>query len=409
MQPRSPTTFRDSIYSEIRANHSQNIPLSILTIAARNLPSFKNLYGSTEIKRVIASITTHLREFESENWILFPCGNELVFVLRNTISDSAIQLAERIFDSWNTIPHPFSAFPFHIDLSIFVIDARNCSAQHVFEAIERACGLTYEDQNDIIMLYNINDQLKKHRDEITMIQKIFQKISNDQLEFCYQPVFGRNKKILFFESLLRVRDPNNGYYLPTGDVFTAIKKIGAGLMRKIDGLVASNAYAKLQKFPNLELSINVSPMSLFNKQWLQSFLTLATDNTTNRRLILEVTECTAIGDQEYATQTIQKLHKHNIRVALDDFGMGYTSFHDLRLLDFDIIKIDGSYVNGIAEKPYNQVYLQSVASITHSIGALFIAEYIANEEDAQIVESMPLIHGYQGFYYGMPEPLSIDN
>jgi EAL domain-containing protein (putative c-di-GMP-specific phosphodiesterase class I) len=152
----------------------------------------------------------------------------------------------------------------------------------------------------------------------------------------------------------------------------------------------------------MRLSINMSARSIGYPAWLQTLRAgIAEDERVAERLILEITESSAMGMPELVGRFMQELQAHGVSFALDDFGAGYTSFRYLRDFCFDMIKIDGQFIRDIAQQRDNQVLTRALQAIAHHFDMFTVAESVETAEDAAFLIDMG-IDCLQGYYFGAP-------
>jgi EAL domain-containing protein (putative c-di-GMP-specific phosphodiesterase class I) len=191
-----------------------------------------------------------------------------------------------------------------------------------------------------------------------------------------------------------------GRIIPAREFITVIEETEMG--RIIDCLALEKGLRALRKNPALRLSINMSARSIGYGAWKKVLdRNLRTDPTLGERLILEITESSAMLVPELVIAFMNDLQSLGVCFALDDFGSGYTSFRYLRDFYFDMIKIDGQFIRGIATNPDNQVLLQALISIAQHFDMFTVAEFVENIEDAQFLASNG-IDCLQGYYFGAP-------
>lgn len=138
-------------------------------------------------------------------------------------------------------------------------------------------------------------------------------------------------------------------------------------------------------------------MSFFSG--LQQFLSQHPD--VRGRLSFEITESAHIDDMAMANRMIRALRDMGFQICLDDFGAGETAFHTLRALDVDAVKIDGSYVREIGQRPRDRAFLKAVAQLCRDLGVDTVAEMIEDEKTYQTMQSCGIHYG-QGYYFGRP-------
>ncbi|MDP2063138.1 MAG: EAL domain-containing protein [Phaeovulum sp.] len=203
----------------------------------------------------------------------------------------------------------------------------------------------------------------------------------------------------FYEGLIRILD-ETGRIIPAKDFIETIETTELG--RKIDCLSLEMGLIALAADPGLRLAINMSARSIGYPLWMKTLSKgLAMDDTAAERLILEITESSAMVMPEIVTVFMHDLQQRGVSFALDDFGAGFTSFRYLREFYFDIIKIDGQFIRGISDNADNQVLTQALMSIARHFDMFTVAESVENGRDAAFLQSLG-IDCMQGYYYGAP-------
>ena len=136
--------------------------------------------------------------------------------------------------------------------------------------------------------------------------------------------------------------------------------------------------------------------------WLQDFVEyIRANQDVASRLIVELTETAALHHFEENARFVTQLKELGVRVAIDDFGAGYTSFRNLQLLHVDIVKIDGSYVKNLSESPENQVFVRTLVGLAKNFDMRVVAEWVGSDADAFLLQSFGVDY-FQGFHFGEP-------
>ncbi len=222
----------------------------------------------------------------------------------------------------------------------------------------------------------------------------------------YQPVVAaRNPEVpAFYEGLIRILDENHNI-LPAGDFMPVAETREVG--RIIDCLALELGLGTLLEQPDLRLSINMSARSIGYQRWTEVLNQgLARDSTIAERLILEITESSAMIMPDLVTVFMADMHRRGISFALDDFGAGYTAFRYLKEFYFDIVKIDGSFIRNIHEDANNQVLTSALVSIGQHFDMLTVAEAVECPEEAAFLQAAGF-DCLQGYYFGMPTTMPI--
>lgn len=234
---------------------------------------------------------------------------------------------------------------------------------------------------------------------------VAQALVQGRMSFHFQPVVRADSPHLpaFFEMLARMKMPD-GRILSAG---AFLPQIEAGpLGRVIDRFALSEALRVLAGNPRLRLSVNMSPLSMGDEQWLA---TLAAAHRGGSgvcgRLILEVTESAAMSEADQTIEFMDHVRRMGPAFALDDFGAGATGFRHFRDFRFDMVKIDGSFVHGVHGSPDDQVLLRCLADLARHFEMVTVAERVETEADAAWLHAAG-IDCLQGYLVGRPAPVA---
>lgn len=227
---------------------------------------------------------------------------------------------------------------------------------------------------------------------------ILSAFADDRIELALQPVVrATDGAVAFYEALLRLRLPEGGV-AALDDLLPAADK--AGLMPALDARVMTLACARLVADPALCISVNCARASISAADWIETFAaSIAATPGLGERLIVEVTETGLIENFEAMRAAIHACKNLGVRVAMDDFGAGHTSFRHLRDLGFDLVKIDGDFVRTIVQSADNRFFVKTLVDLARHLGLETVAEWVADEATARILREMGVDY-FQGEYYG---------
>lgn len=226
-------------------------------------------------------------------------------------------------------------------------------------------------------------------------------VRHGQVLLAFQPIVQAQAqtKVAFYEGLIRVLD-ETGRVIPAKQFITQIEETETG--RIIDSLALEKGLRALARDPSLRLSINMSARSIGYPRWTNALEKgLARDESIAERLILEITEASAMLVPEIVVSFMQNLHARGVSFALDDFGAGYTAFRYLKQFQFDMIKIDGQFIRGVHDDPDNQVLTQALVSIAQQFDMFTVAEFVERPEDAAWLAAAG-VDCLQGYYFAAP-------
>lgn len=226
-------------------------------------------------------------------------------------------------------------------------------------------------------------------------------VKHKQVMLAFQPVVQarRPDRMAFYEGLIRVLD-ETGRVIPAREFISAIEETEIG--RMIDCLALEKGLLELSRTPSLRLAINMSARSIGYRRWMRTLdHGLRADPTVGERLILEITESSAMMVPEIVIGFMSDLQKKGIAFALDDFGAGFTALRHFKQFQFDILKIDGQFIRNIHADPDNQVLAKAILSIAQQFDMFTVAENVERAEDVEVLTSMG-VDCLQGYFFGAP-------
>lgn len=235
------------------------------------------------------------------------------------------------------------------------------------------------------------------RDQKT-IDMVAAAIRHKQVLLAYQPVIqARDQtKVAFYEGLIRVLD-ETGRVIPAGAFMGAIENSELG--RELDTLALAKGLRALNDNPGLRLSINMSARSIGYKPWNRTLEKwLKQNELIGERLVLEITESSAMMVPELVVDFMDRLQMQGICFAMDDFGAGYTALRYFKEFCFDVIKIDGQFIRGISHDRDNQAMTAALVGIAKHFDMLTVAEFVENQSDAEMLTKLG-VDCLQGYHF----------
>ena len=232
----------------------------------------------------------------------------------------------------------------------------------------------------------------------TAAETILSALADDRIELALQPVVrATNGAVAFHEALLRLRLPD-GEVAALEALLPAADK--AGLIWALDSRVMALVCARLVADPDLRISMNCARASITAEDWIESFTArVGATPGVGERLIVEVTETGLIENYEAMRAAIGACKSLGVRVAMDDFGSGHTSFRHLRELGFDLVKIDGDFVRNIAQSADDRFFVKTLVDLARRLGLAVVAEWVGDADTARILREMGVDY-FQGDYFG---------
>jgi len=205
--------------------------------------------------------------------------------------------------------------------------------------------------------------------------------------------------IAFHECLIRLMD-EQGRVIPAAQFMDQIEETSLG--RDVDAASLQLAFDLLKKHPDLRLSVNVSARSLGDGAWRRLLDRELAATTHVERLILEISENSAMQLPEVVIRFMEEMQPHGLAFALDDFGSGLTAFRHLKDFFFDLVKVDRHFIRNINEDPDNQVLAEALITVAHQFEMFAVAEGIESQAEADFLISIGA-DCVQGYHFGVPK------
>ncbi len=241
------------------------------------------------------------------------------------------------------------------------------------------------------------------RERADLEHALEQAIERDEIEPWFQPVIDlATNRIRGFEVLARWTHATRGPIAPT--VFIPIAE-ERGRLGHLTMALLRRACVIAREWPaDIKIAINISPIEFKNVWLAQEILqTLTEVGFPPRRLEVEITENALVVDHDQAVKTIMSLKNQGISIALDDFGTGYASLHQLRVLPFDKVKIDQSFVKTMRDNADSRMIVKAIIGLSGSLGLPTTAEGIETEGNTETLRDFGCTLG-QGFLFSRAVP-----
>ncbi|MFZ2102091.1 MAG: bifunctional diguanylate cyclase/phosphodiesterase [Oricola sp.] len=220
-----------------------------------------------------------------------------------------------------------------------------------------------------------------------------------QLSVVYQPIVTGDGELNSLEALVRWQNPVRGMISPAEFIPVAEK---SNLIHELGLYVLNQVCADMAGLPKVPVNVNVSARQLRLNEFKRDYLdVLETHGVEAQRVILEITESSQLEMSEKLISRIGDLRAAGFRIALDDFGLGYSEFNQLRTLPFDIVKIDKSFIQNIGLDRVTDVFVSAVVQIAEHLDRSVVAEGIETEADG----TRAAVAGcrlFQGYHYEAP-------
>ena len=374
-----------------------------MLVAIDHLGHLNEAYGFDVADEVIAQVGKRIRaRLRGKDSLGRYSGNKFGVVLATCTSDELSTAAERLLAGVRDEPFYTAAGPMAVTITIGGVTAPR-HARTVIEVLARAqdaLQVARAKRHGSFIAYAPNaerDALR--RQSVRAADEIVAALNQRRIALAYEPVVDtQSREVAFYECLMRI-NRSDGSIAPASEIIPVAERVG--LVRMLDFRVLELVVAELSTTPGLQASVNVSPNSAIDPHWWQGLGALLRANSDAAgRLIVEITETAAIHDLNDARGFVTRVKDLGCRIAIDDFGAGYTSFRNLRKLGVDIVKIDGAFVPNIAKSGDDRAFVRTLVDLSRRLGLKSVAEWVQDEETAALLADWGCDH-LQGALIGL--------
>jgi diguanylate cyclase (GGDEF)-like protein/PAS domain S-box-containing protein len=398
--------FKGSLDYALEEYSRHNTPFAVLLL---DLDKFKSVNdalghqcGDALLKQVAGRIKAQVRAVDTAARI---GGDEFALIVAPGLSaaeDDAATLAARLVQAIAE-PYEIDGHPVVIGCSIGValVPAHGTRTDEILRNADLAL---YKSKNDGRNRFNLySPELKAEADERNILEiELREAIWREEIEVFYQPVFelstGRANSV---EALARWRHKTRGLIPPAEFIPVAEE---CGLIVELGNLVLAKACRHAVTLPNdIKVAVNLSALQFASGNLVDSVMrALADSGLAETRLELEITESVFLADSQENLKTLERLKRLGISIALDDFGVGYSSLSYLTAFPFDKVKMDKCFIDRIG-RPETLAVLGSIVQLARTLNLSIVAEGVETYEQVEKIRSLGIALG-QGYFFSKPVP-----
>jgi diguanylate cyclase (GGDEF)-like protein len=314
-------------------------------------------------------------------------GNKFGLILKNCTIDDMNVAAERFLACVRDDVVPTRSGPVSVTASIggVAIPRYARSADEAINRAQETLDSAKRRRAGSFLAWKPNvERDAQRRVNIRVTDEIVTALNERRIVMAFEPVVAAvSRDNAFYECLVRM-EQGDGRVLLAPDIVPVAERLG--LIRLVDHRVLELVVAELANSPGVELSLNISPDTTMDPDWWASIESLMRAHPgVGERLIVEITETVAIQDIDDVRGFVSRLKNFGSRIAIDDFGAGYTSFRNLRKLGVDIVKIDGAFVQNIAHSADDRAFVQTLIDLARRLNIKTVAEWVQDEASAAML------------------------
>ena len=400
--------FKERIDEALARRRRMKTPFAVLLC---DLDKFKSVNdalghqsGDALLRQVAGRIKAEIREVDTAARM---GGDEFALIVmpgRGSLKDGTSILADRLVKAL-AAPYEIDGHPVVIGCSIGVALVPEHGTR-IDEILRNADLALYKSKNTGRNCFNVySPDLKIEADQRSLLEiELREAIWREEIEVFYQPVveFGTGRTVSV-EALARWHHASRGFVPPAEFIPIAEE---TGLIVELGNLVLAKACRDAMKMPDdVKVAVNLSAVQ-FTKSNLVDVVkfALAESGLPERRLELEITESVFLADSAENLKTLRSLKALGVSIALDDFGVGYSSLSYLTDFPFDKVKIDKAFMDRI-DRPETHAVLGSIVQLVRTLNLAIVAEGVETQQQVDEIAALGIPLG-QGYFFRKPVPLA---
>ncbi|MFT5836061.1 MAG: diguanylate cyclase (GGDEF)-like protein [Sulfurimonas sp.] len=367
---------------------------------------FNDVYGE-EVGNVALKLTADFlnSEINDNNTLLYHIGgDEFVVAVKNSIELSNSYFIQKI----ENILKMYSKENFIYEDKTFTFMMSAGLAFSGFKKMLAYADMALKDakkRNVQISIFNDDRELEKiHKEDIECHNKLLTALENKKVTSYFQPIapIQDSSLSLKYESLARIIE-EDGTIMPPVKFIEVAKQ--NRIYHKLTQAVAKNTLYNVAKY-KVPCSFNISMEDIENDKTIDMLYNMFDEFEYNNLLTIELLETEEFKDYKRVYDFCVKVRSYGIKVALDDFGSGYSNFSHALNLPIDYIKIDASLISNIDRNIQSQIMVETIVGLAHKLNIHTIAEFVSTKEILDVVKRLNVDYA-QGYYIGKPEKIEV--
>ena len=411
--------FENRITLAIDNARNENVRHALCYLDLDNFKVVNDTSGHFAGDELLKQLTIKLRmELREADTLARLGGDEFGILLEGCPIEKAHDLAENIRQIVEDFRFVWDNTAFRIGVSIGLVPITNDSGtlSDVLSAADSACYVAKDQGRNRIHIYQPNDEaLLERHGQMQWVQRIQDVLDQDRFRLFFQPIAKLSRKpgernTIHGEVLIRMLDDDNkivgpGSFIPAAERYQ--------VMPSIDRWVVSNTFSMLMLNDVhtgghiSSCSINLSGQSLSDERFMGFLVNeIKSSGVPPEILVFEITETAVIANLCNASKLISTLREMGCRFALDDFGVGLSSFGYLKNLAVDYLKLDGCFVKNMVRDNIDHAMVRAINQIGHTMNIKTIAEFVEDQETLEAVREVGVDYA-QGYFIAKPAPIEI--
>lgn len=402
--------LHEALEEQIQWSRKNNLFSGFVIAGIDNLSVINDTFGYQLGDEVIAAVAYELaKALRKHDVIGRYSANKIGLILPrcgpDALNSTSARLLQHIADQ--RIETSKGIIPLTISIGGVVMPQHAKNAQEAVSRSLEALDIAKRNSSNSYIIYELSSEREiKRKRNLQIADEIISALNDHRMHLSLQPIVSAKTREVVHSECLLVMECQNGEMVSAGEFMPVAEKLG--LCRLIDYRTLELATDLLKKEEDLKLALNVSSITTRDPNWLIVMRARARrDRAVMERLMVEITETESISDLEETASFVSSLRELGCKVAIDDFGAGYSSYKYLRSLEVDVVKIDGEYIREITTSADDKIFVGSLIDLAKSFNLETVAEWVINDETADYLTKAGVDY-LQGFGIGKPQIIKQD-
>lgn len=385
---------REKLYQDLEKLDN----VGLLLIDIDSFSTINNAYGYSIGDSILKKVAKVLNENNLDTKQIYRIESDnFVLLYQNKSDDFLLETALKIKNALVNKEFNIDDLTLLINISIGIA---NNPHNNLLQKAEIAVFASRQKQDNKIEFYSEElNTIKVINNNLLWSKRLTKAINSNNIITYFQPIIEcKTQKIVKYETLVRL--------VYEDEVYSPFHFLGAarnaGLLTQITKIVFEQACKKFEN-NDLDFSVNITDHDLMNTDFANMLMSYCEKyNIQTNRISLEILEEESISKNIQALKNLTKLRELGFLLSIDDFGVEYSNFSQLKYLDIDSVKIDGSFIKDIDTNKYSKYVAQSILSYTSKINVKTVAEFVHSKEVFEEIKELGVDYA-QGYYFGKPE------
>ncbi len=374
----------------------------LMLIDINNFKNYNEIYGVKAGNKILSEFANFLKKyFKGKPYEVFRAyGDGFAVIGGGKYLD--IERYERDIDG---LLEKLSSFKIHIDeededIEIDIALGISLEEDHALEKADMALKYAKSHKIPFIAYNQYIDTQKESKNILYWKYEVKKAISTDNIIPVFQPIVDKEGNIVKYEALIRLRREKDGKTELVSPYFFLDIAFKTNLYKKLSIIMIQKTFETMQCVKE-DFSLNLSFYDISDKDVMKVLGENIKKYSVGERLILEIVESENVEDYKYIKEFVATFREYGVRIAIDDFGSGFSNYSHILEIMPDILKIDGSLIKNIHENKNSYVLVSSIVSLAKVFEIKTVAEFVHSEEVFRIVEDLG-VDEFQGFYFSPP-------